>query len=65
MIFKNSLPLFHSRSFLTSHVVVGAGVLVGAVVVVVVGFNNRIDIALPFHVVAVHGVLKKLHHPVL
>ena len=64
MIFKNSLPLFHSRSVLTSHVVVGAGVVAGAGVVVV-GFNNRIDIALPFHVVAVHGVLKKLHHPVL
>ena len=39
------------------YVVVGAGV--------VVGLNNLIETALPFHLVAAHGVLKKLHHPVL
>ena len=43
---------------------VGAGVVVGAAVVVV-GLNNLMDNALPFHLVTVHGVLKKLHHPVL
>ena len=38
-------------------VAVVAIALVLAVVVVVVGFNNLIDMALPFQLVDVHGVL--------
>ena len=48
-----------------SGVVAGDEVAVGTGVVVVAGLSNRMDTVLPFHAVALHDVLKKLHHPVL
>ena len=61
-------------AFVGAAVVVGAGVVIGAAAVVVIaavvvaavdGLNNLKDSAFPSRTVFLHGVLKKLHHPLL